>query len=98
MTQLNLYIFHKLCMYNLFQVPEDADILGENIKSLSEKYSIAIENSVGVRNINKDDKKAFRSFQNAARHGSAAGFYNLGLCYQLGKGTRVNLNMVRINI
>lgn len=55
---------------------------------------MAVENSVGVRNINKNDRKAFHAFQSAARHGSTAGYYNLGLCYQLGKGTRVNLNMV----
>lgn len=74
------------------KVPDSINI-SETIKTLSEQYAVTMENFVGVKSINKNDKKAFHAFQSSARHGSSAGFYNLGLCYQLGKGTKVNLNM-----
>lgn len=63
----------------------------ESVRNLTDQYASAVQNSIGLSSLNKDNKKAFRCFQAAARLGSSQAFYNLGLCYELGKGTRVNL-------
>ncbi|GBL96152.1 Death ligand signal enhancer [Araneus ventricosus] len=63
----------------------------QEIKSKSKEYVATFLNSVGLSHLDKDNRKAFRSFLSAARLGSIQGLYNLGICYELGKGTRVNL-------
>ncbi|XP_054724366.1 uncharacterized protein LOC129234395 [Uloborus diversus] len=67
------------------------ELLG-SFKMIASHYTAAVQNSAGVANINADDRKAFRHFQRAARLGSSEGLYNLALCYELGKGTRINLH------
>ncbi|GFQ81693.1 death ligand signal enhancer [Trichonephila clavata] len=66
------------------------DIL-QDLGMKSNQYAAAAHNNIGLSNLNKNNKKAFRSFQTAARLGSSQGFYNLGLCHELGLGTKVNL-------
>ncbi|GIX73425.1 death ligand signal enhancer [Caerostris darwini] len=72
-------------------VDSNSNILKE-WKLKSNQYSAAIHNSLGLSSLDNNSKKAFRNFQAAARLGSCQGFYNLGLCYELGKGTKVNLS------
>ncbi|KFM67042.1 Death ligand signal enhancer, partial [Stegodyphus mimosarum] len=73
------------------KVYHNLDVL-EDLRKLPLQYAAALENSAGFSCVNESGRKAFRHFQAAARLGSSQGFYNLGLCYELGKGTRVNLN------
>ncbi|CAL1266502.1 unnamed protein product [Larinioides sclopetarius] len=63
----------------------------QEIKNKSKEYAAAFYNSIGLSQLDKNNKKAFRSFLAAARLGSTQGLYNLGICYESGKGTRVNL-------
>ncbi|KAF8781964.1 DAP3-binding cell death enhancer 1 like protein [Argiope bruennichi] len=63
----------------------------QDIKNKSNEYAAALHNSIGISFLDKNNKKAFRHFLAAARLGSSPGLYNLGICYELGKGTRMNL-------
>ncbi|KAG8191959.1 hypothetical protein JTE90_002233 [Oedothorax gibbosus] len=64
----------------------------DDLQINTRQYIAALQNSAGFSCSNKNAKKAFRHFQGAARLGSSQGLYNLGLCYELGRGTKINLH------
>ncbi|XP_015918847.2 uncharacterized protein [Parasteatoda tepidariorum] len=72
------------------EVPPDLNCF-DYMKQHSIPYAAAVHNISGLSEITANSKKAFKSFQRAAYLGSTQAFYNLGLCYELGNGTKVNL-------
>ncbi|GFT22807.1 death ligand signal enhancer [Nephila pilipes] len=72
-------------------IPESFQGVLQDLRTRSIPYAAAVHNSRGISYLESSDKKAFRSFKRAANLGSSQGLYNLGICYELGIGTKVNL-------
>lgn len=73
------------------QTPSKSSVLLQSLDYMITHHTIAAENSTGLKELNRNSKKAFHCFQEAAKLGSSQGLYNLGLCYEFGNGTTCDL-------
>lgn len=62
----------------------------KEMKRISDEYISETYHDMGLRLSKTDAYQAFKLFQSAAELGHPKGLFNLGLCYETGKGTKVD--------
>lgn len=62
----------------------------KEMRQISNEYVAETNHNLGLKLLKTDASQAFKLFQSAAKLGHPKALFNLGLCYETGKGTKVD--------